>query len=489
MQRLLQQQHVDVLVLSETHAQPGQDLALPGMTLASRADRPTKGGGAAIFIQKEVSYHNIPVSSAPGVQACKLSVTKQGRSFVILGGYVAPINSEHAPSSSALADWLDATLPGADVFIGDLNARLGHPHLGVGICDRGELLAESMDEHSLSIIPSPNPTRIGPTGATVPDLCFVHDSIADTTTLTTGLWGGSDHCPLVCHVSFAPRAPEAKTLPRWRLKHARWEEFSRDVDSRLANYDPTIMPATELFEVLHYHLLAAGRSNVPFGRQRPNAKPWWNDQLTTLQSHIQQLSNTLQQTPPSLQPPLVQQLATLRDSFRHQCKTAKLLYWEGACSQATAADLFHLYKRLRKDPKTVTTAPHDLLLDAGSDKWACTANDRATTLAHHFAQLNGIPEEERPTHQRERQECLKALRPIRSTSTSSTSTSSSTATTSQHDHHDDYNIDQCGFPPPSPPFPSVLHLRYRAGTDHTATTSSPRSRQPPSRVPTTCWST
>lgn len=114
---LLESLNIDIALLNETFLNPTNKLSFNNYNIL-RNDRQSHGGGVAIFVQKSISYKELPHQKTKNLENISIEIIVNNRSIIITSAY----NPRYTPDF--LTDIKKVT-PCQKEFItfGDLNAK------------------------------------------------------------------------------------------------------------------------------------------------------------------------------------------------------------------------------------------------------------------------------------------------------------------------------------------------------------------------------
>ena len=187
-----------------------------------RQDRPTTGGGVAIFIKDDIPHRGLPLTTTLEAVAIEVSIN-DGQSISFCKIY----HTERKLDETLLL-LLHRQLPGPTILCGDFNSH--HAAWGSRKTNRkGINLLSFSSNSSVTILNDGSGTHVIHTcRLTAIDLTLVSDNLAPkfnwTVDHTTAL--GSDHYPIFTTVNRVLHLDQTAPPKRFNLKKADWESFS-----------------------------------------------------------------------------------------------------------------------------------------------------------------------------------------------------------------------------------------------------------------------
>jgi len=118
-EHFLNQQGVDICLLSETFLNHGQAFRLANY-IYHRTDRPTTGSGTAVLVHCGIAHHSVPIPGLTHLEATANHVTMDGKPVIILAAYLSP---SHTLIGADLSAWFGGEMP--VLMAGDLNNKHG----------------------------------------------------------------------------------------------------------------------------------------------------------------------------------------------------------------------------------------------------------------------------------------------------------------------------------------------------------------------------
>ena len=182
------------------------------------------------------------------------------------------------------------TIPMEDtdfLVIGDFNSHSqswGYDHMD----RRGEEVETWQDDHNLLLInePEDQPTFYSRRwqSTSTPDLGFCTEDIHKCVTREVGeQLGGSDHRPVYLTLQY--NTLQEPSLPRWNYKKAKWGAYRELTDALCSDIRVDGRDIDKVTKDFNAALLKAAHKCIPRGSRR-DYKPYWNDDLETLQEEL-----------------------------------------------------------------------------------------------------------------------------------------------------------------------------------------------------------
>jgi exonuclease III len=155
---LLQEKHIDLALILETHCKPCSKLFFLGY-MVYRTDQPNKTAhaGSAIIISSKIKHYLLPTNQTPTIQATNIQLTLNHIPIKISSVYIPPYP---AINSKQLEDFFKS-LGQKFIIGGDLNAK--HSQWGcISDNSRGKILQKTINNNNYTHI-SPNGPTYWPT--------------------------------------------------------------------------------------------------------------------------------------------------------------------------------------------------------------------------------------------------------------------------------------------------------------------------------------
>ena len=294
LERLLQEQKIDVSVLQETKLTAetpapkvtGFSIHRQDRTIHRVGNRPNQVGppqrGLAILVRRCLIHQVHPLPpSPPGAAIERLAVQVFNSPTEVL----TITNLYRPPARAGADDQRDGGLhlnswPSASgtIICADINGH-GSWDPNHAADDIGDEVDDWAANNSMVVVNSGEPTRVADTGSgTATDITIVHGSWATRTTWRVGKTIGSDHLPLLIHLEVGPPGRCAPHKPRNNYKKAHWAEYKRKVTTSFtagggwsADNFPSVDRAAKEFA---NNILQASHGCIPRS-SLPRPKRWW----------------------------------------------------------------------------------------------------------------------------------------------------------------------------------------------------------------------
>ena len=269
LQAAVEEINPQVVCLQETWAKPTTRLTLSGYSVPGRRDRAVGvGGGVSIHISNEIAHTSFPLPA--GLEATAAQVHLPSHTVTICSVYLPP-NSALENMATSLAD-LSAALPHPFLICADLNAH--HQSWGSPYSDRrGRIVAEWLQQSSLALVNTGEPTRMGPQG----NFTHIDLTISSTAFAPTMSWNvhphpfHSDHFPITIKTGL-PITP-ASSPRRWVFSRADWKKFRASLTLPTEFLSPSAACSA-----VEGRIKAAASESIPQttgGRRRRQTHCWW----------------------------------------------------------------------------------------------------------------------------------------------------------------------------------------------------------------------
>nr|KAG5706601.1 hypothetical protein BaRGS_005671 [Batillaria attramentaria] len=131
---------------------------------------------------------------------------------------------------------------------------------------------------------------------TTPDLAFCTEDIHRGTSREIGeQLGGSDHKPIYLNISAETVATDHPN-PRWNYKKANWGTFAHRTNALTKDIQVHGRDVNNVVKEFNSSLLQAAKECIPRGA-RKDYKPYWSDQLQTLQDDLNEARTRAEEQP------------------------------------------------------------------------------------------------------------------------------------------------------------------------------------------------
>ena len=304
----LERREIDIFFIQETKLisnDKGVEAKFPGYTI-KRRDRlqpmgkeGNRGGGLLIGIKKGIPFRvaNIDLRGREDGITESLSIEiplRNGQKIRFTNVYIPPIRNTSAEAERRRGSEVTTDkwpCERYDCLFGDFNA-----HAPVWDCtseeadQRGEIVDDWIRGTGMMSLNDPEfPTRTDRSSNdnnrrvkdTSPDISIVHSSMADRFTFwKTETELGSDHLPIVMRYEEPDSIPavDGRQQYRWKLKDAKWADFTADVERRIPqNYQAKSVRKIE--RLLRRAIITSANKFVRKKRVNNNTKPHMTEEL------------------------------------------------------------------------------------------------------------------------------------------------------------------------------------------------------------------
>ena len=292
--------NVKVAAIQETKLQPrNKDPRIPGYSILRR-DRPGggRGGGVALLFHHSVAFTPVDINFVdPHLEAIAASVSINNSNYNVANIYCPPSSacpSNYIPNFDAVLDLAQ----GDSLILGDWNAHHG-AWFSPSEDDRGEALAEAIENSDLCVLNLDQPTRL-PLGAgnnqrpTSPDVSLISAHLALAVTWSAHVHLASDHLPIT--IAFNDDVPNPRLARSFiNFKRADWPKFKDEAETLVSQLrPPTTCGSGE--KLLRNAINTAAKHNIPAG-YRKEYVPGRTAEVVDLQSRYDALRTLNPQDP------------------------------------------------------------------------------------------------------------------------------------------------------------------------------------------------
>lgn len=231
LQAFINQNKIDVLLISETHFTNASFFKIPFFSLyqCNHPDN-TAHGGSAVLIKNCIKHHVLPAYQFAHIQACSVTIEDWAGQFTVSAVYCPP---RHNISHQQFRDFFD-TLGCRFLAGGDYNSK--HTMWGSRLCNpRGRQLYKTINENNLQFLSTGEPSYWPTDLQKIPDLLdiFVIKGISRVyCQVESSLDLSSDHSPIICTLSSSIMNVECP--PRLCSKSTDWDHFRKLVNDKLS---------------------------------------------------------------------------------------------------------------------------------------------------------------------------------------------------------------------------------------------------------------
>ena len=322
----------DILALSETflNVHSTVDLQLPGYLNIFRKDRPSHGGGVALFVSNFFYATRLFQFEYPTLEVMWVELKFQSHKFVCAVGYRPP--SAGNQFWEMFQDSVEAVKTAGYtniVIMGDLNADPKNRHLS----DCLNYFCQTLNLHYIVN----EATRLTNTSASVLDQIITSKNIVCGDVVIHPPLGRSDHCQVTTTIPLVVNKPHASIRQIWQYNQADWDGLNEalslfDWDQCFTddNVHDTATRVTDSF-------LSLAKTFIPTKTilKRPWDKPWYTSELRRLRRKRDRLfhrakCNNLAET--------WQLFRSARNTYVHAIKTAKETYKQRQINKLNICD-------------------------------------------------------------------------------------------------------------------------------------------------------
>jgi endonuclease/exonuclease/phosphatase family metal-dependent hydrolase len=268
LEHFLNQDGVDICLLSETFLKPDQAFRLANY-VCHRTYRNTAGVGTAILVRRGIVHHSVPVPGLTHLEDTAIQVTLAGKPVKILAVYLSP-------SRPVIGADLTACFGGGlpVLMAGDLNAK--HVDWNSRMTTRrGKHLRDYADENSCPIFVPNTPTTNPYNPPVTPDVLdiMLTQNLSFPLYLTSCSALSSDHLPVL--IETACRSSFHHPPDRPDFRRTDWANFQIHLEDQIP-FDPELhngMAIDTCVENLSSADLKALAASTPKFRPRNNPRP------------------------------------------------------------------------------------------------------------------------------------------------------------------------------------------------------------------------
>ena len=285
----------DVITVSETFLTGrilNDDIHLPGYQEVIRHDRPTHGGGLAVYIREGLTYKRLANCECNSFEQIWLQLNTAEGKLLMCVAYRPPDFDEFWDLFDYNLEQTKLANPRIKYFLimGDLN--------GDFTTKNGTSLKDLCVAHNLNYLIN-EPTRITPNKQSVLDQILVNMPNFVRNAHVLPPVGYSDHCAVGVELNFKLPVEKAYTRLIWLYKSADFDSFRK----RLEHVD-----WTECFETNNINIacdkwsekfLSIARSCIPnkLVLVRPKDTPWYSNTLRKFKRKVHRLFSIVKKNP------------------------------------------------------------------------------------------------------------------------------------------------------------------------------------------------
>ena len=228
----LRHDHIDVLILCETHTTDSFDASIAGYQLF-RFDSPLSYSGMLLYVKEGLDFNVLNASSINRHDCITFTVNTERHNIQISALYVSPSTKACISLFPEVVD--------SQVLVGDFNAK--HKTFGcINSNNSGRALKKFTQEYSFLILNSKSHTfyhRSYPY-SDILDLVFDSKSILDSVlSCEVGPDVNSDHLPVTLKLDLRPKRQTLVKCKCLNYARADWHAFMHTLEQQADHFDPS----------------------------------------------------------------------------------------------------------------------------------------------------------------------------------------------------------------------------------------------------------
>jgi hypothetical protein len=189
----LQEQRIDVTLLSETHLKPHERCSIPNYHFYRNDRFPGRKGGTAVAVRKGIPHNYVDLPPLVSIEATGVCIPIGNSEFMLAAVYKSP---GRAWSDADVIELL--SFRHKSVLAGDLNAK--HPFWNSAVSNpSGVKLLEMFDINDFEISAPQCPTHYSPAGNGDVLGIVVHQNVRLSEVIVSDVLD-SDHLPILFHI-------------------------------------------------------------------------------------------------------------------------------------------------------------------------------------------------------------------------------------------------------------------------------------------------
>ena len=278
---------LDIITISETflsQSTKSTELKLPGFHDIMRRDRPTFGGGVAVYIRDSIPYKRITQSEHISLEQIWFQIsTKEGK-VMICNVYRPPTYATFWEQFSSNLEKVKSENPNMKYFLilGDLNADPNDIN--------GKYLNDICEAQNLQCLVK-EPTRITSVSQTCIDQIITNmPNFVKNVTVSPPV-STNDHCTVTAEFNF--KLPKEEPYTRHIWQYTKGDNIKFQNALRNANWDECFKTGdvNTSCEMWTESFLNIARTHIPnkVVLVRPNDSPWYSNKLRLLKRKVDRL--------------------------------------------------------------------------------------------------------------------------------------------------------------------------------------------------------
>ena len=290
LEQVLQDKEVSVCCIQETHLNKDKTFKVRGYQCL-RADRQDRHkGGVLTLVRNNINASEVK-TYLEGAEYQEFKIKTNSTELNLVNYY--------CPNDKALALDTIGVSNSRYMVVGDFNSH--SQSWGYAQSDRrGDEVEDWQDEHNLILVNQHYdvPTFYSRRWHTItsPDLAFCTEDIQKGTVREVGdQLGGSDHKPVFLTISSEVIQTD-HPYPRWNYKKAKWSLFAIRSNSLTRGIQVQGRDVNNVVKEFNNCILKAALETIPRGARR-EYKPYWTNQLQTLQDELTEARNRAEEQP------------------------------------------------------------------------------------------------------------------------------------------------------------------------------------------------
>lgn len=255
---------VVIALINETHLTPGQKFKISNHQVY-RADRPTRGGGTAIIVNRNIQHFEINLPPLTSIEANAVIIKTAAGNLRLISVYKQPqTDLNTADLDSIFSDQIPT------ILAGDLNCK--HPDWNSRITNKnGRLLQNHCSNSHYSIVGPDTPT-IYPFNSTRPDVLDIvlFNNLTSPFSLEVLSELSSDHNPVLLGYGIAP-VIESQT-DKIDTNKTDWNLFQSALDTIIITGNPIIETKTDVDTHIGFFtnaIVTALKNSTPEASKKP----------------------------------------------------------------------------------------------------------------------------------------------------------------------------------------------------------------------------